>query len=260
MMGELLDILRASYHFKVGFFFPLSAFPSPPNPHSQAGLRYPYLRHPPPSACRRYSPTPHPAAPFARCRHSPLPPSAPHPSAHLFAAAVIVIPPSAPAPPLSPTFSGRPALPLCYLLVCFCLLYCLYMYYVMLLSLSPPSICASSLSCPPIRSFVCLRRHRHHSRWAPRPSAPHYMLILRPACTTPMLFAFVLLSCILYCLHMYYVMPSSSHPIRSSSLSFSPRSILRPRGLPFYLCLYTVLFVHVHVLCYALIFHFHSFS
>ena len=101
----------------------------------------------------------------------------------------------------------------------------MYMYYVMLSSLSSPSIRSSSLSFPPIRSFVCRRRHRHP------PLAPCHMLILRPACTTPMLFAFVLLSCILYCLYMYYVMPSSSHSIRSSSLSFPQRSILRPRRL-----------------------------
>ena len=205
MMGELLVTLRASYHFKVGFFLvfppfpstplptpvlrlacatpifviplhplvvvipprrirqpvrPLSSFPSPSGlhpliclplpssssprrlphlrspPHSQASLHYPYviclfafvyciacsctcimlcchLCHPPPSAHRH-------------C-HS-------HPSAHLFAAAVIAIPRGLPAPRLPTTcsFSGQPALPLCYLLLYFCLVYCIACTCIML--------------------------------------------------------------------------------------------------------------------------------
>ena len=139
-----------------------------------------------------------PLAQSVRRCHSPLPASDPHPSAHLFAAAVIVIPPPVGSPllPTPSSFSGRPALPLCYLLVSFCsfVLYSVLLVHVHILCYAVVVvICLSSSSLFPPQPIP---RHRlliviiplASDRSAPYLSAPQHILILRPACTIPMLF------------------------------------------------------------------------
>ena len=215
MKDELLVILRASYHFKVGFFFVvflLSPSPPLPTPILRLACATPIFVIPLHSLVVVIPPRriPQPRPPVVVIPLSLRLPNFPR----------ICLPlPSSSSPRLLPPLRSPPhsqaGLHYPYVIWLFALVYCIACSCTcIMLCCHPPSIRSPSLSFPSIRSFVCRRRHRHPPCGLPAPRLPITCSYSgRPA--LPLCYL-LLYFCLVYCIACTCIMLCRRHPTPSA--------------------------------------------